>query len=74
MIGVGGRGVRGGGPGEAIDNAGMMGSSANCVLEGVGAGEGLEPEGPLIALEAVYPPVPRIGFGPGGRGVEGDGV
>jgi len=78
MIGVGGRGVRGGGPGEEIDAADIMEGAANRILVGVGAGEGLvEPEGTryaVISFEEAYPLVPRIGFGPGGSGEEGDGM
>lgn len=77
MNGVGGRGVRGAGPGEEIDPALLMGGAANRIVVGV-AGEGLvEPEGTrysVISFEAAYPLVPRIGFGPGGRSAEGDGV
>ena len=63
---------------------GSMGIAANCVVVvvvvGVSAGENPEPEGmryavmSLFEAAAAYPLVPRIGFGPGGRGVEGDGV
>lgn len=78
MIGVGGRGVRGGGPGEEIDPADIMEGAPNRVLVGVGAGEGrVEPEGtryPVKSFEEAYPLVPSIGFGPGGNGEEGDGV
>jgi len=76
--GVGGRGVRGGGPGEEIDPADIMEGAPIRILVGVGAVEGLEePEGTryrVISFEGVYPLVPRIGFGPGGSGEEGDGV
>lgn len=60
---------------------GSMGIAANCVVVvGVNAGESPEPEGmryavmSLFEAAAAYPLVPRMGFGPGGRGVEGDGV
>jgi len=77
IIGVGGRGVRGAGPGVEIDPTGVAGNAANRGMVGVGAGDGLEPEGteyPVISFGVLYPLVPRIGFGPGGRGVAGDGV
>lgn len=78
MNGVGGRGVRGAGPGEEIDPVVLMEGAANRTVVGVGAGEGLvEPEGTrysVISFEGAYPLVPRIGFGPGGSCVAGDGV
>lgn len=74
--GVAGRGVRGGGLGEESTIAERMeGVGLGKVAGergGVGAteGTGLEPEDEGTGC----PPVPRIGFGPGGTGVAGDGV
>lgn len=61
-----------GGPGKGARVGVVAGAGA-----GAGAGTDLELEGtrdPVLSFEATYPPVPRIGFGPSGRGVAGDGV
>ena len=77
MNGVGGRGVRGAGPGAEYDPAVLIEGAADRIVVGVAAGGPVEPEGTrysVTSFEVAYPLVPRIGFGPGGSCAEGDGM